>query len=118
MGIRKLIQQLNENKVLIKERTIWKKKYFYQLKTNNKDYLNKEADSKSWEKIKNLFEKKLIKDMPNIRKPLYAGNLIEINDKLIQFKKLIKDMPNIRKPLYVGNLIEINDNLIQFKNFK
>ena len=84
--IRKLIRQLNDNKFLIKERTIWKKKYFYQLKTNNKDYLNKEADSKSWEKIKNLFEKKLIKDMPNIRKPLYVGNLIEINDKLIQFK--------------------------------
>ena len=59
--IRKLIRQLNENEVLIKERTTWKKKYYYQLKKNNKNYLNKEADSKSWEKINNLFEKKLIK---------------------------------------------------------
>ena len=94
--IRKLIRQLNENEVLIKERTTWKKKYYYQLKKNNKNYLNKEADSKSWEKINNLFEKKLIKEMPSIRKPLYVGNLIEINDKHIQFKNfknnsIIKD---------------------------
>ena len=40
----------------------------------------------SSKKIKKLIEKKIIKDMPNIRKPLYVGNLIEINDKLIQFK--------------------------------
>lgn len=88
--------QLNENKVLIKERIIWRKKYYYQLKRNNKNYLNKEADSKSWEKINDLFEKKLIKVMPSIKKPLYVGNLIEINDKHIQFKNfknnsIIKD---------------------------
>ena len=72
------------------------KKYYYQLKRNNKNYLNKEADSKSWEKINDLFEKKLIKVMPSIKKPLYVGNLIEINDKHIQFKNfknnsIIKD---------------------------
>ena len=94
--IRKLIRQLNENKVLIKERTIWKKKYYYQLKWNNKNYLSKEADSKSWEKFNDLFKKKIIKKIPSISKPLYVGNLVEIKDKLVQFKNfknnsIIKD---------------------------
>ena len=94
--IRKLIRQLNDNKVLIKERTIWKKKYYYQLKENNKNYLSKEVNPKNWEKINDLFKKKLIKKMPSIKKPLYVGNLVEIEDKLVQFKNfknnlIIKD---------------------------
>ena len=94
--IRKLIRQLNDNKVLIKERTIWKKKYYYQLKENDKNYLSQEVNPKNWEKINDLFKKELIKKMPSVKKPLYVGNLVEIEDKLVQFKNfknnsIIKD---------------------------
>ena len=81
--IRKLLDQINETKTLIKERTIWKKKYYYQLKGNNKNYQGA-TNSKFWQKINNLIEENLIEKIPNKRKPLYLGDLVKIEDKVIK----------------------------------